>query len=289
MTAKTAELRTRLILGSSMLAAIAALYFADLHAGFGTKGLGSAVLLGLLGVGGILEYVAMRRHAGHGVAVEALVGVTIATCVLLPWGSQAVAQPHGVWVFGSLVALTGLLLLLTSLRALRSAERMAHGLEEQGAVLLGFVLIAWPLALAQVLALMHLEALLFVVLVAKGGDIGAYLVGIWIGRRKLIPHVSPGKTIEGALGGLATSILLALVLPGLLFPPEFPVGTAGIAGLGVALNLTALIGDLVESQLKRRCGVKDSSRLLPAHGGILDLVDSLLFTIPTYWLFLFLI
>lgn len=281
MTAKTAELRTRLILGSSMLAAIAALYFADLHAGFGTKGLGSAVLLGLLGVGGILEYVAMRRHAGHAVAVEALVGVTIATCSVVLW------RPG--WMTGLLAAATLALLLLTSLRALRSAERMAHGLEEQGAALLGFVLIAWPLCLAQGLALVHVEALLFVVLVAKGGDIGAYLVGIWIGRRKLIPHVSPGKTVEGALGGLATSVALALALADPLLGAGFPVGTAGIAGLGVALNLTALIGDLVESQLKRRCGVKDSSRLLPAHGGILDLVDSLLFTIPTYWLFLFLI
>jgi phosphatidate cytidylyltransferase len=280
--ARTAELRTRLLLGSTMLALVALVFFADAQGWFGRSGTGSAVLLGLLAVGAQLEYVAMMRHAGHPVAGPLLLGVTAALCATaLVFGWAAMDRELYPLVIGTMLVLFPI-----AVRALTSAERMAHGLEAQGASLLGFILIAWPLYLAQGLALRHLESLLFVVLVAKGGDIGAYFVGIAFGRHKLIPYVSPGKTIEGAAGSVAAAIALALLLRGPLLLPEVPVGPFAAALLGAALNATTQIGDLVESLLKRRCGVKDSSHLLPAHGGILDLVDSLLFTIPTYLLFL---
>jgi len=115
-----------------------------------------------------------------------------------------------------------------------------------------------------------------------------------LGKKKLIPHVSPGKTIEGALGSLLASVGLAVWLRGMALPAQSadivqpPVGMdLGLAALaGVLLNATTQIGDLVESLLKRRCGVKDSSTLLPAHGGVLDLVDSLLFSFSAWFLFL---
>jgi phosphatidate cytidylyltransferase len=127
---------------------------------------------------------------------------------------------------------------------------------------------------------------LFVVLVCKGGDIGGYCVGRLLGRRKLIPHVSPGKTIEGALGSLGASVALAVALRGPLLAPavELPLWLALVAG--VVLNVTTQTGDLIESLLKRRCGAKDSSRLLPAHGGVLDLIDSLLFSFCAWFLLL---
>jgi phosphatidate cytidylyltransferase len=127
---------------------------------------------------------------------------------------------------------------------------------------------------------------LFVVLVCKGGDIGGYCVGRLLGRRKLIPHVSPGKTIEGALGSLGASVALAVALRGPLLAPavDLPLWLALVAG--VVLNVTTQTGDLIESLLKRRCGAKDSSRLLPAHGGVLDLIDSLLFSFCAWFLLL---
>jgi len=187
-----------------------------------------------------------------------------------------------------LYPLVGLTLLMFFPLAVRSLGRtsMQKGLEEQGATLLGLILVSWPMFLAQGMCFRHLPSILYVVLVCKGGDIGGYVTGRAIGRHKLIPHVSPGKTVEGALGSLAASVALALWLREPLLGAAVPVGTLEAVGIGIALNITTQTGDLVESLLKRRCGAKDSSRLLPAHGGVLDLIDSLLFSFAVFFLVL---
>jgi phosphatidate cytidylyltransferase len=183
-----------------------------------------------------------------------------------------------------LVAITLLILFPLAARSL-GKDAMQRGLEEQGATLLGFLLISWQMYLGQGICFRNLPSLLYVVLVCKGGDIGGYCLGRMLGRRKLIPHVSPGKTIEGALGSLASSIALAFFLRDSLVP-DLQMGPALALLAGALLNATTQIGDLVESLLKRRCGAKDSSTLLPAHGGVLDLVDSLLFSFSAWFLFL---
>jgi len=187
-----------------------------------------------------------------------------------------------------LYPLVGFTLLLFFPLAVRSLGRtsMQKGLEEQGATLLGLILVSWPMFLAQGVCFRHLPSILFVVLVCKGGDIGGYVTGRAIGRHKLIPHVSPGKTVEGALGSLLASIGLAFWLRDPLLGTAVPMGTLATAAVGTALNVTTQTGDLVESLLKRRCGAKDSSRLLPAHGGVLDLIDSLLFSFAVFFLVL---
>jgi len=123
--------------------------------------------------------------------------------------------------------------------------------------------------------------LIFAVVVVWVTDTGAYAVGRAVGSRKLAPAISPGKTIEGALGsfvtGFAAVFLMDLVL-GLDLELKHRIA------LGLVLPVVILFGDLAESAIKRAVGVKDSSNIVPGHGGIADRIDSLLFAIPAvYW------
>lgn len=121
---------------------------------------------------------------------------------------------------------------------------------------------------------------LFAVALVWAADTGAYFFGVRYGRRKLAPRISPGKSWEGLAGGLAGSLLLALAALPLL-------GLGGsslpaIAGLTLVAALASVAGDLFESLLKRHAGAKDSSDLIPGHGGLLDRVDSLLAALPVF-------
>jgi phosphatidate cytidylyltransferase len=108
-------------------------------------------------------------------------------------------------------------------------------------------------------------------------DTGAYYTGRLIGRHKLAPRVSPGKTIEGAVGGFVMAVVTGFLCK-LIFFPEIPLAHALV--LGAAIGAIGQIGDLAESMLKRGAGVKDSGNLLPGHGGMLDRIDSILFCAP---------
>jgi phosphatidate cytidylyltransferase len=118
-----------------------------------------------------------------------------------------------------------------------------------------------------------------IVLVALA-DTGAYFVGRYLGRRALAPNISPGKTREGLLGGVATVLLYATLVAGVW-------GLAALDGvafvlLSIVVALVSVTGDLFESILKRRAGAKDSGSLLPGHGGILDRFDSLVAAAPVF-------
>jgi phosphatidate cytidylyltransferase len=132
--------------------------------------------------------------------------------------------------------------------------------------------------------------LLLPVLVTWASDIGAYAVGRTMGKHKLIPSVSPGKTIEGSIGGLAMSMLVAVLYAQFVLHPSSHLGfrypPIGALIFGVIISLAAQIGDLAESLFKREAGVKDSSNLIPGHGGVLDRFDSLLFVMPVAFVLL---
>ena len=129
-----------------------------------------------------------------------------------------------------------------------------------------------------------MEGFLLVLLpvaVTTFGDSAAYFVGRKVGRIRLAPKVSPGKTVEGSIGGLAGAMITGFVLGLFMGDLENLVMSAPVcAAIGLVLGIAGQLGDLSQSILKREAGVKDSGRLLPGHGGFLDRFDSLLFTIP---------
>ena len=119
-------------------------------------------------------------------------------------------------------------------------------------------------------------------LVVMGSDVGAYYVGKNLGKHKLAPHISPGKTWEGFIGGILLSIIFA-ALSTLLFFPELPYAIS--IPLAIVMSLVGVGGDLAESAMKRGAGAKDAASILPGHGGLLDRLDSLLFNAPILYYF----
>lgn len=229
------------------------------------------------------------RMSGVGAPLSGAAGVACVAACAVSWGGGLVHQPLPVvWACASLLWIAG------------SAWLLRHGVGRWQQVpvgvryLLGIVMLwlAW-LALAQA-RLLGVNFLLSAMTLVWVADIGAYFAGRRFGtrfiRRKLAPTVSPGKSWEGALGGGVAVLLLALLwirleattpatAPSLY--AELMQRGAGTLLAGVLLMVAmSVVGDLVESLVKRAAGVKDSSQLLPGHGGVLDRVDALLPTLP---------
>ncbi len=171
--------------------------------------------------------------------------------------------------------LPGLLVLARPAPLDRAHERLA--------VLWGGALyVGLPFAMG--LALLRAPALIFTLIaIVAGGDTGAYFAGRAFGRHKLYPKISPKKTIEGAVGGLATSVLLVLTIDAFT---NLGMSTGHLVLVALVTGATGQAGDLVESTVKRAVGVKDSGTLLPGHGGILDRIDGILFGLPVFVLLL---
>ncbi|MGH7686150.1 MAG: phosphatidate cytidylyltransferase [Candidatus Dormibacteria bacterium] len=130
-----------------------------------------------------------------------------------------------------------------------------------------------------------LRLVLLVILASIAGDTAAYFTGRAVGRHRFFASISPHKTVEGAIGGaVATILVVALAGPALV-----GIGTAAGAGLGALITIAAQGGDLAESAVKRQAGEKDSSHLIPGHGGLLDRVDSLVLVAPVAYCYLRLI
>jgi phosphatidate cytidylyltransferase len=147
----------------------------------------------------------------------------------------------------------------------------------------GILYISWFLSF--LIKLRYLEGgvglLATVIIITKVGDIGAYLVGSRFGKTPLIPRISPKKSIEGSLGGLAFSILGALACS-----PFLNLSFLNLVSIGFFLGILGQLGDLSESLIKRDCQIKDSGKIIPGIGGVLDLIDSLLFTAPAFYFYM---
>ena len=164
------------------------------------------------------------------------------------------------------------------------------GLVGISVTLFGLMYVGWLMNFMQKIAFFPraegMWYLLYFIAVTKFSDMGAYLVGSAIGRHKMAPQISPGKTWEGFGGALFFSTLASLGFLYFAGPHLTGLNVGHALILGCGLGTAAVVGDLIESTLKRSAGVKDSGRFFPGIGGILDLVDSLLFNAPLMYLYL---
>ena len=164
-----------------------------------------------------------------------------------------------------------------------------QGIETMAVTLFGLMYVAW---LGNFITRINFATengrywVMLLVVVTKFTDMGAYLVGSTLGRHKMIPRISPKKTWEGTVGGIAFAVGGAFVCRWVM-PAELPGLTNFHAvTVGLLLGAAAVVGDLAESLVKREAGVKDSSNILPGHGGALDMLDSFLFTAPLLYVYM---
>lgn len=153
-----------------------------------------------------------------------------------------------------------------------------------------FMMVAVPLSFLVLIYRVEPMLLLFMVVVTKIGDTGAYIVGTLSGKllkgknHKIVPKISPSKSWEGAFGGLLFSVALSIILADTIFEGKTIIHYPVL--LGVVLFFGGFAGDLVESVLKRTCGVKDSGNTIPGMGGFFDFLDSLLLNAPLFYLYM---
>jgi len=233
-------------------------------------------LVSAAAVGALWELYRLFAHAGQPCngRLGILLGLALVVSFEIAGGNAAVVPALPALVLGVAVA------------AILTAPVLTGGkpaTEGVALTLLGLLYVSWFLGHA--LLLRHLAdgagLVLVLVSVTWVGETAAYAVGSWLGRHKLVPAISPGKTVEGALAQLVASIVAAVVFgPGWLLP-SWTMGFA--AGAGAILGVVGQLGDLAESAIKRSVGVKDAGGLIPGHGGVLDRIDGLLFNVPALY------
>ena len=230
---------------------------------------GLAVLLGLY------EYYALARVGGQ------VTGMLAALALL-----AAFYLGEHAWIPGILAALV-IVELLQALERQRSQDDHGEALPTVAIRITGVLYVA--LLGGYLVGVRVLESpiprlpaklltLFFIVIFA--GDTGAYYTGRTLGRRKLAPKISPGKTWEGVVGGLAGNVLAALIAHYTFFP-ELPIAHA--IPLSLVMGILGITGDLCESMIKRGARAKDAGKLIPGHGGLLDRLDSMLFNAPALY------
>ncbi len=148
--------------------------------------------------------------------------------------------------------------------------------------LFGILYVGWFLSFLIKLRFVYEGAywVAYILAVTKSGDVGAYLIGSLFGKHPLIPHVSPKKSVEGMFGGIVFSAIVSCCTQPYL-PKHWSI--AHLLILGIMISIVGQIGDLSESLIKRSCQAKDSGHSLPGMGGVLDAVDSVLFTVPLFY------
>ncbi|MBN1590455.1 MAG: phosphatidate cytidylyltransferase [Pirellulales bacterium] len=285
-------LRWRLPLGAALIAVLVGLCWLDHMASMpGAWLMGVAVVVALLAAQemlGLLKAVGLAP-VGWSVYVGTLLVVLASWLPDVPcvWRESTTGTAFVLLSWPVLALATGVLLVF--LAEMRRFEQPGRATANLAAAILSMVYVGVMLSFVVRLRLgWGIGALASLIIVVKMGDTGAYTVGRLIGRHKLAPRLSPGKTIEGALGAVAFATLGSWITFAWLVPWMGPDTTAasgqglgwGWLVFGPLVGLAGLLGDLAESLLKRDAGQKDSSTWMPGFGGVLDILDSILLAAP---------
>jgi len=217
---------------------------------------------------GLREFYKLALPHAKGVERFVGTGLGLALTVILPYGDPRIALPFLVF-----------LLLILSVLFMGSSEDLSSTISNIGITLFGIFYIGFLLTyLSQIRNLPNGKRwVLFLILTVWAGDISAYLGGSLWGRHKLYPKISPKKTYEGLAGAIIGSIIMASAFS-FFYIPDLGRGTCIFLAIG--LGILGQLGDFTESMLKRSAQVKDSGGLFPGHGGMLDRLDSFLFSAP---------
>lgn len=233
-----------------------------------------SLLVALATLYGVWEWSNFCRFGLRGRVIYVVVAAAL--ILLLEWFATSAMISQVMLVAGVfwLLALTMVLRYPEGVRWKASTPKLFIGF---------FVLIPAWLALSEIKSLGHGESLILLLLfLVWGADTGAYFSGKALGKHKLMPKVSPGKTLEGLAGGLLTCVAIALLYA--FFRELSLTATVFLVLLAVITAMASVLGDLFESMFKRERGIKDSGTLLPGHGGILDRIDSLTAAAPVFLL-----
>jgi phosphatidate cytidylyltransferase len=225
-------------------------------------------------IGGLYEYFLMLEKKG--ISIYKYFGIAMGT--VIPLSIMFRFEPTKSW------ELLFIVLALFFLILMQFKRRDSSGvIVDISTTLFGILYVSWFFSFLIKIRYLTggLGFLAALLLITKLGDIGAYLVGSRWGKKLLIPRISPKKTVEGALGGLLFSIL-----GGLACKPFLPFEYGQLLIISASLGILGQLGDLSESLLKRDCQVKDSGNIFPGMGGVLDEIDSLLFTAPVFYFIL---
>ncbi len=234
-----------------------------------------------LTAGGLYEFFYMVKKKD--VPIYSYVGILIG--ILIPISSFTRFALTKNWEL--LFIVIGFLLILFMQFARQDNKNAILGLST---TLFGVLYVSWFFSFLVKIRLLlpgidGVKLLGFILLVTKSGDIGALLIGTAIGKHPLLPKVSPNKSVEGTMGGILVSSVVAVIFSSFL-PAEIHFPLWQIALMGMFFGSLGQLGDLSESLIKRDCGVKDSGKLLPGLGGVLDMIDSLLFSAPAFYLYI---
>lgn len=232
-------------------------------------------LASLVAARGAFEMAGLSEAVGAPIPILVVSTAAIVVCAIVPVtlsdGTVIVAVLSALVVGGSLVTMSG-------------GPPSPQMISRAAMTIMTPLYVGLPLgAMVWIHLVVGPRTIVFLVAAIAISDSAQYVVGRTLGRHKLAPVVSPGKTVEGAFGGL-----VAAVATGAFLGPEWgqAASPAQGAALGLVLGAAGIMGDLFESFLKRSAGVKDSGSLIPGHGGILDRIDAYLFAVPVYWIFL---
>ncbi len=235
----------------------------------------------MLTAAGLYEFYSLIK--GKGIPIYSYTGIFIG--VLIPLSIYTHFELTKNWELLFIVLAFLLILLMQFTR--RESHNAIVGIST---TLFGILYVSWFFSfLVKIRFLLPgvegVKLLAFLILVTKSGDIGALLVGIKFGRHPLFPRISPNKSLEGCLGSFAFSMVVAVLCRELL-PVYLHFHIWHVMAMGAFFGGIGQLGDLSESLIKRDCQVKDSGKALPGMGGVLDVIDSLLFSAPAFYLYM---